>query len=81
LAVFLTPLGGCVQGRLGPQSAQCDAFYNSKSDAWSLYDSTKDGIQKLKVKTAGYYRITAYGARGGEAWTSGELRRACSGAG
>ena len=40
-----------------------------------MFDTVENGIYKLVVKVEGYYRVTASGAKGGDAQLQCMLRR------
>lgn len=52
------------QGRLGPTQSNCVQVYTG-TQAGSMLEQVVGGIQIFKISTTGTYRLTAYGARGG----------------
>ncbi|EDQ87129.1 uncharacterized protein MONBRDRAFT_33536 [Monosiga brevicollis MX1] len=62
---ILTPCGA--QGRTGPSSQDCQQTYTPLRDQLGLYSSVTSGIQTIEIPVTGFYRMTAYGAKGGDA--------------
>lgn len=61
------------QGRNGPSQADCEKYYTPTRDPAGWFDAVTDGVQRLVVPQTGYYRLTAYGAKGGDAY-QGDVR-------
>lgn len=61
-------------GQSGPTTANCTSAYSAATwTANSSYFTTTSGIQKWTVPSTASYRITAYGARGGNASSGATL--------
>lgn len=61
---FFTSCGA--EGRRGPTDAACRKTYGQTA-AGQLLDSVVGGVQTFRIPQTGTYRISAYGARGGNA--------------
>ena len=61
---FLTSCGAV--GRRGPTEENCRQVY-AQTAAGQLLDHVSEGVQTFKIPQTGTYRISAYGARGGNA--------------